>query len=241
MTKITQNNHSNIIFANHHIKINYTSRKNTIALKISPKQEIIILAPKNISDEYLINFLTNKENWIKEKLAANHIKKINKNHAYIFGNETKIISKKSDKNYFNYENQEIIFYYKEHLSKAQIVFLFNEFIKNTSRSYLQERFIILSNITNFRAEKLTLKHNISKWGSCSSKKVINLSYNLIGTKKTVIDYVIIHELCHLREMNHSQRFWKLVAKFCPDYKLENKWLRNHNFLINQADHLELST
>lgn len=72
-----------------------------------------------------------------------------------------------------------------------------------------------------------LKYNHSNWGSCSAKSNINLSTRLLFAPGDVIDYVIIHELAHLIEMNHSPRFWKLVAKAMPDYEEKEKWLKEH--------------
>jgi len=69
-----------------------------------------------------------------------------------------------------------------------------------------------------------LKYNKSNWGSCSSQSNINLSTRLLLVPDEVRDYVIIHELSHLIEMNHSKRFWKIVEKVCPQYKVHEKWL-----------------
>lgn len=70
-----------------------------------------------------------------------------------------------------------------------------------------------------------LKYNHSNWGSCSSKGNINLSTRLLFAPDDVIDYVIIHELAHRIEMNHSPRFWKLVSDAMPDYREKEKWLK----------------
>ncbi|MEM1324045.1 MAG: SprT family zinc-dependent metalloprotease [Bacteroidota bacterium] len=72
---------------------------------------------------------------------------------------------------------------------------------------------------------VNLKYNQSNWGSCSSRSNINLSTRLLFAPDEVIDYVIIHELAHLEEMNHSSRFWKLVAEAMPDYKQKERWLK----------------
>lgn len=70
-----------------------------------------------------------------------------------------------------------------------------------------------------------LKYNHSNWGSCSTKGNINLSSKLLFAPSAVLDYVIIHELAHLVEMNHSPRFWAIVAKAMPDYKRHERWLK----------------
>jgi len=72
-----------------------------------------------------------------------------------------------------------------------------------------------------------LKYNHSNWGSCSNSGNINLSTRLLFAPEEVIDYVIIHELAHLQEMNHSPRFWKMVARAMPDYKEKEKWLKEN--------------
>ncbi len=76
-------------------------------------------------------------------------------------------------------------------------------------------------------KSVVLKYNTSNWGSCSSASNINLSTCLLFAPDDVVDYVIIHELAHLVEMNHSSRFWKLVEEAMPDYKEKKKWLKQN--------------
>ena len=79
----------------------------------------------------------------------------------------------------------------------------------------------------FSVNKVFLKYNQSNWGSCSSKNNINISTRLLFAPDEVKDYVIIHELAHLKERNHSADFWKLVEKVVPDYKDKIKWLKEN--------------
>ncbi|MEL6866375.1 MAG: M48 family metallopeptidase [Bacteroidota bacterium] len=76
-------------------------------------------------------------------------------------------------------------------------------------------------------KSVNLKYNHSNWGSCSAKGNVNLSTRLLFAPADVIDYVIIHELAHLIEMNHSNRFWRLVADAMPDYKAKERWLKEY--------------
>lgn len=75
-----------------------------------------------------------------------------------------------------------------------------------------------------KIDRVSLKYNTSNWGSCSSKRNINLSSRLLLTNHKVLHYVIVHELSHLIEMNHSKRFWKIVKDVMPDYEECEKWL-----------------
>lgn len=80
-------------------------------------------------------------------------------------------------------------------------------------------------------ESVRLKNNQSNWGSCSSERNINLSSRLLFAPTDVLDYVIVHELAHLKEMNHSSRFWKIVRDVMPNYKEKEDWLDKHGHTL----------
>ena len=73
--------------------------------------------------------------------------------------------------------------------------------------------------------KITVRNQVSRWGSCSSKGNLNFNCLLALVPEDVLDYVVIHELCHLKQMNHSPAFWREVEKVMPDYAEKRKWLR----------------
>ena len=79
--------------------------------------------------------------------------------------------------------------------------------------------------------RITVRHQKTRWGSCSAKG--NLSFNclLMLAPPEVLDYVVVHELCHRKEMNHSQRFWDEVVRICPDYRDCRKWLRQNGVAL----------
>lgn len=75
--------------------------------------------------------------------------------------------------------------------------------------------------------RITIRNQKTRWGSCSGKGNLNFNCLLMLTPETVLDYVVVHELCHKKEMNHSLRFWKEVEKVMPDYKERREWLKQH--------------
>lgn len=79
--------------------------------------------------------------------------------------------------------------------------------------------------------RVTVRNQRSRWGSCSRRATISLNWRLIQTPPFVCDYIILHELMHLREMNHSPRFWRLVETVCPDYRVAEQWLKQHSRLL----------
>ena len=96
-------------------------------------------------------------------------------------------------------------------------------------SYRAEYFAHLIGVT---FNKLRLKEVKTLWGSCSPKNNLTFNWKLVMAPAEVIDYVVVHELCHLRERNHSKRFWTLVKEFAPDYKVHRKWLKENEWQLS---------
>lgn len=84
----------------------------------------------------------------------------------------------------------------------------------------------LARIIGVNYGRVIVRHQVTRWGSCSSKGNLNFNCLLMLAPAEVIDYVIIHELCHRRHMNHSPAFWATVGQYCPDYKKHRQWLRD---------------
>ena len=106
------------------------------------------------------------------------------------------------------------------LSDEQIVFL-----KKEAKKYIPKRVDLLADKFWFEFNKIRITSAKTRWGSCSSKKNLNFSFRLMKYSKEAIDYVIIHELAHLKHMNHSKKFWKEVEIMMPEYKKHEKILK----------------
>jgi predicted metal-dependent hydrolase len=83
-----------------------------------------------------------------------------------------------------------------------------------------------NNFYNFKYNRVSVKNQRTRWGSCSKKGNLNFNYKIVHLKPGLLDYLIVHELCHLKEMNHSRNFWDLVGRAIPEYKLARKELKN---------------
>ena len=96
---------------------------------------------------------------------------------------------------------------------------------------LPRRVAELAALHQFTVRRVTIRNQRSRWGSCSRTGAISLNWRLIQAPAFVSDYIILHELAHLKEMNHSRRFWREVARLCPDFARAEKWLKAHSDLL----------
>jgi predicted metal-dependent hydrolase len=96
---------------------------------------------------------------------------------------------------------------------------------------LPNRVAELANEHQFVVRRVSVRNQRSRWGSCSRHGTISLNWRLVQTPGFVRDYIILHELAHLKEMNHSKRFWREVAKLCPDFARAELWLKEHSDLL----------
>ncbi len=89
----------------------------------------------------------------------------------------------------------------------------------------------LGRVHGFVVRRVSVRDQRSRWGSCSTRGTISLNWRLIQVPEAVRDYIILHELAHLREMNHSERYWAEVARLCPGYEGFERWLKEHGGLL----------
>jgi len=101
----------------------------------------------------------------------------------------------------------------------------NQWLRKQAKLHLPSRLTALSNQCGLKYQRVSIRTQQTRWGSCSSKGNINLNDRLIMLPPELADYVMLHELCHTQHMNHSARFWELVKSHMPDYRSQQKQLR----------------
>lgn len=99
--------------------------------------------------------------------------------------------------------------------------------KTRARHVLDERITVFAAALGVTYGRFVVRDQRTRWGSCSSSGNLNFNWRLILAPPAVLDYVVIHELAHRKELNHSARFWAVVAAHCPDYRARQRWLREH--------------
>lgn len=111
---------------------------------------------------------------------------------------------------------------------AQFIDDLKFYYKKEAQEFIAERIKVWSETMNLHPRELKFRNPKTRWGSCSSQKVISINWRLIGAPVEVIDYILVHEISHLKHMNHSEQFWNLVETYFPDYKSAEKWLDQHH-------------
>lgn len=110
--------------------------------------------------------------------------------------------------------------------------------RNTARNLFTARVIYYHKLTGGNYTSITIRDQKSRWGSCSSRGTLSFNYRLVFAPPKVLDYVVVHELCHLTHMNHSKDFWNMVEQIMPEYKEYKAWLREHGQELNLITYLE---
>ena len=214
-------------------KIIYSARK-TIALEIN-QEGLTIRAPQRTPKKVIHNLIKEKESWIDKKLKNWESKRLQKKNLYqnttnqiwFKGSQFNLRTDGNVNDYLIQENNDKTVLYNEK------DFEVDRFYQQELSSYIRPRIILFSQKLQVEVNTIRIKKLKSRWGSCSSKKNLNFNLSLIKTPTSIIDYVIAHEVSHLKEMNHSPAFWEVVESIYPKYKEAKIWLKeNGRYWIN---------
>ena len=110
--------------------------------------------------------------------------------------------------------------------------------RNAAKEKFSERCAYFSQKTGGTYKRITIRDQKTRWGSCSTSGTLSFNYRLMYAPRHVLDYVVVHELCHLTYMDHSDNFWRKVSSVMPDYNECKLWLREHGSELNIEDYLK---
>ena len=206
-------------------------QRRTVGLKISATG-LIIHAPKRISQAHLESIIVLKADWIRKKLAARSANEIpalqwqDSEQLFLLGNLiTLALAFDSRSRTVEYEFGLLQLAMPNHDDAAAVERKVVQWYKKQAMIDFARRLEIFSSKLGVSFTSLTLSNAKSRWGSCNSRQEIRLNWRLLQAPPHIINYVVCHELAHLIEMNHSAKFWSVVASIYPDYKLAEKELK----------------
>jgi len=223
-------------YNNSDIKFEYIiirkSRMKNCYIRIK-ENKAIVTASNNVSTSYLHDFVDSKANWIANQLSSsNEIPNSNLMDADasvpLLGNWHKIKIQTSDtikKNILHIEDNLAIFNLKDQPTNQTLKDLRDTLYKELCPIHLTPSIEKYASIMQLHPTKVTFRKTKSRWGSCSSKNTLSLNTRLMMLPPHIADYIIIHELSHIKHKNHSKEFWSLVQTYDPNYKENRKALR----------------
>lgn len=209
------------------------SRRRSVALVITKLATLEVRAPHRTSLKFIYDFIEKKESWILRKLefmrqnvAQNMPKKFIDGEEFLYLGQTYCLQindcrKITCTDFLCFPN---------HLLPAAKKYLMLWYKKQALLT-IAERVAWYANQTGLQYQTIKITNAKTRWGSCSARGGLNFSWYLIMAPLHIIDYVVVHELAHLIERNHSKRFWDQVKTIMPDYETKRRWLKQNGHAL----------
>jgi len=223
-----------------------TRQNRNIRLTVSGRNGVRISAPRYVPERELHAMVSEKAEWILdrvrefEKLEDEQPRWQYRDGASVLlqGKWTPLRVETWQKNSgrIHLAEDRIVIQVPEHMRKRDDVLrdLFERWIRRWAAQELPRRMDYHASLMQLRHRRVSVRDQRSKWGSCSAAGNISLNMRLMLVPPETANYIIIHELAHLRELNHSPRFWHIVEQYCPDRRAHQRWLRDHGWLLEMG-------
>ncbi len=213
-------------------QIKRSSRSLNLRISINSQAQVIVTAPSFVPEFLIKQFVHSQQAWIESNLQKTKSRQpqLSTDQVYIFQNRYQLVYDHHASHMgIRVDGDTIQINNLSPKSKNTLKQQLEAFLKKTAHKYIATRTKILADKMNITYQKITLREQGSRWGSCSSLGNLNFNWRLVHYPPEVIDYVIIHELAHRVEMNHSAAFWRLVKRYDPDYLIHKGQLRHKRY------------
>ncbi|HEC25536.1 MAG TPA: M48 family peptidase [bacterium] len=209
------------------------SKRKTVVLTITEDAELIVHAPMRTSLHYIHGLVTKNLPWIEKKKAA--VNKLNMDYKpkeFVDGEEFLYLGnvytlKLSDQKQIEL-NDHLIFP-RAYLPRAKEKL--KEWYRAQALPVISKRVAYYSLMTGCKYKSVKISTAKKRWGSCGPSGTLNFSWRLIMTPAEIVDYLVVHEVSHIKHRNHSAEYWNMVKTILPYYKEHNKWLRENGRLL----------
>jgi predicted metal-dependent hydrolase len=211
-----------------------SSRARQVRLRSLHDGVIEVVVPPRIRLPSIEDILRSKQRWIEGQLGrADALPSIQWNRIDYLGNEYAVTVQRHPgrTGRIFMEHQDI---FLKAPAGVPVVPIIESFLRQQARAILHERANVWADVMQVQYRRLSVRDQRTRWGSCSATGGLNFSWRLIMAPLPVLEYVVIHELMHLRELNHSTRFWDGVATYCPEYRQHRAWLKDNGPRLARA-------
>jgi len=214
------------------------SKRKTLALYVDPMGQLVVKAPLKLSNERIFAFVKSKEEWIRQRQRQNSQNSyVNKSvmtyqSFYFLGSElVPVISSKQTK----IAKQDSALIIPEKIinlgDQQKTLRKIRKWMEINAKSIIEQRAVYFSQTLRLPLKQLSINNNKTRWGVCSKQGEIALNWRAVMLPANLLDYIIVHEFCHLLEFNHSKQFWSIVETILPDWRALRKHLKQMNWLL----------
>lgn len=218
------------------VTLRLNPRARRLIVKVNPSTgEVTVVAPSRRALEGALDFARSESDWIGKRLArvpkpvaldlGERIPLRGELHLLVEGERGRAPV------WTDEEDGDPVILVSGHAEHAPRRIL--DFLKRQARKTLEARTAIYAERVGIKPRRITVRDTASRWGSCSAQRCLSFSWRLILAPDFVLDYVVAHEVAHLREMNHSPRFWKLVELLGTDVKRAQRWLSEYGTMLHR--------
>ncbi len=214
-----------------HIDQLIRSRRKTVALIVERDGQLTVRAPLRLSLARIQEMVEQKADWVRRKQAQSRAasptsppRQFAVGETFLFLGQPyplEIVPRAADPLQF----EELFLLDQRAIPRARDIF--TNWYKSQARAIFTERANEYARRFGFSFDRLRISSARTRWGSCSSRATLSFTWRLVMAPPDIVDYVIVHELAHLREKNHSAAFWAVVQAILPDYKTRRKWLKTN--------------
>ena len=208
------------------------SNRKSLALTINDRAELIVRAPLSYSDRKIYNFIASKEGWIiKKQMAMRASNMRNAKICVVDGEVVNILCQPYTLHIGKYVRTRLTeqdIYLPDDKPRERLILFLMRWCKRQVTSKVEYYARILG--VQYSTIRISKAHTC--WGSCGAHNSLNFSYRLIFCTPNVMDYIVVHELSHIKYKNHGKRFWSCVRSVLPNYKLQERWLKNNTSIMH---------
>jgi predicted metal-dependent hydrolase len=210
------------------------SRRRTIALEVTPAATVIVRAPIRTSTEYIEEVIQKKSSWILRKMDEVKRRPLSPHHEYAEGELFLFLGRSYPLHFV--ENRSITIERSDRLnvSRTLIPDIRNQlkyWYREEAHKEIQARCMWFSLKTGHVPATIRITDARQRWGSCTLKGGLSFSWRLIQAPAEIVDYVVVHELVHIDQPDHSKKFWAKVRKIMPEYERRRNWLKDNEWLL----------
>jgi hypothetical protein len=210
------------------------SRRRTIALEVTPASTVIVRAPIRTSTEYIEEVIQKKSSWILRKMDEVKRRPLSPGHEYAEGELFLFLGRSYPLHIVENGNITIERSDRLNVSRTLISDIRNQlkhWYREEARKEIKARCMWFSLKTGHVPATIRITDARRRWGSCTYKGDLSFSWRLIQAPPEFVDYVVVHELVHIDQPDHSKKFWAKVRKIMPDYEQRRNWLKDHEWLL----------